>query len=67
MNKNHHVYFDNFFSFTTLLEHLEANKTGSVHFTDPQSIDYHEWTTQMEYLNGRLNGLPKWTPLNYLL
>ena len=27
MNKNHHVYFDNFFSSTTLLEHLEANKT----------------------------------------
>ena len=27
MNKNHHVYFDNFFSSTTLLEHLEANGT----------------------------------------
>ena len=25
MNKNHHVYFDNFFSSVTLLEHLEAN------------------------------------------
>ena len=27
MNKNHHVYFDNFFSSVTLLEHLEANGT----------------------------------------
>ena len=27
MNKNHHVYFDNFFSSLTLLEHLEANGT----------------------------------------
>ena len=27
MNKNHHVYFDNFFSSTTLLEHLEAHET----------------------------------------
>ena len=27
MNKNHHVYFDNFFSSTTLLEHLETNDT----------------------------------------
>ena len=29
-------------------------------------MDYHEWATQMDYLNGRLNGLPKWTTLNYL-
>ena len=27
MNKNHPVYFDNFFSSGTLLEHLEANGT----------------------------------------
>ena len=27
--KNHHVYFDNYFSSTTLLEHLEANKGKS--------------------------------------
>ena len=27
MNKNHHVYFDNFVSSVTLLEHLEANGT----------------------------------------
>ena len=27
MNKNHHVYFDNFFSSVTLLEHLETNDT----------------------------------------
>ena len=27
MNKNHPVYFDNFFSSVTLLEHLEANGT----------------------------------------
>ena len=27
MNKNHHVYFDNFFSSTKLLEHLESNST----------------------------------------
>ena len=35
---------------------------GSVHFADPQSMDYHDglpkWT---DYLNGLLNGLPKWT------
>ena len=31
---------------------------GLVHFNDPQSMDYHEWTTEMDYLNGRLNGLP---------
>ena len=36
---------------------------GLVHFTDPQSMDYHEWSTEMDYLNGRLNGLPKWTTL----
>ena len=36
-----------------------------VHFTDPQSMGYHEWTTEMDYLNGRLNGLPKWNTLNY--
>ena len=29
-------------------------------------MDYHEWTTEMDYLNGQLNGLPKWTTLNYL-
>ena len=29
-------------------------------------MEYHEWATQMDYLNGRLNGLPKWTTLNYL-
>lgn len=27
MNKNHHVYFDNFFSSVKLLEHLESNDT----------------------------------------
>ena len=27
MNKNHHVYFDNFFSSVTLLEQLETNDT----------------------------------------
>lgn len=27
MNKNHHIYFDNFFSSVTLLEHLETNGT----------------------------------------
>ena len=27
MNKNHHVYFDNFFSSTVLLEHLELQQT----------------------------------------
>lgn len=27
MNKNHHVYFDNFFSSVKLLEHLETNNT----------------------------------------
>ena len=25
MNKNHHVYFDKFFSSVTLLEHLQTN------------------------------------------
>ena len=25
---------------------------GLVHFTDPQSMDYHKWTTEMDYLNG---------------
>ena len=34
--------------------------------TDPQSLDYHEWTTEMDYLNGQLNGLPKWNTLNFL-
>ena len=34
-------------------------KLGLVHFTDPQSMDYHEWSTEMDYLDGRLNGLPK--------
>ena len=29
MNKHHHVYFDNFFSSTTLLEHLETNDTSA--------------------------------------
>ena len=45
---------------------LSTGGKGQVHFTDPQSMDYHEWATQMDYLNGRLNGLPKWTTLNYL-
>ena len=27
MNKNHHVYFDNFFSSLVLLEHLELQQT----------------------------------------
>ena len=27
LNKNHHVYFDNFFSSVKLLEHLETNDT----------------------------------------
>lgn len=27
MNRNHHVYFDNFFTTTKLLEHLESNDT----------------------------------------
>ena len=40
---------------------------GSVHFANPQSMDYLDglpkWT---DYLNGLLNGLPKWTTLNYL-
>ena len=27
MNRNHHVFFDNFFTSTKLLEHLEANDT----------------------------------------
>lgn len=27
MNRNHHVFFDNFFTLTKLLEHLEANDT----------------------------------------
>ena len=31
---------------------------GLVNFTDPQSMDYHEWTTEMDYLNGWLTGLP---------
>ena len=47
---------------------------GSVHFADPQSMDYHDgipkwtakWTAKVDYLNGLLNGLPKWTTLNYL-
>ena len=25
---------------------------GLVHFTYPQSMDYHKWTTEMDYLNG---------------
>ena len=40
--------------------------TGLVHFTDPQSMHYHAWTTETDYLNGWLNGLPKWSTLNYL-
>ena len=27
MNRNHHVFFDNFFTSTKLLEHLVANDT----------------------------------------
>ena len=45
----------------------KVSNDGLVHFTDPQPMDYHEWTTEMDYLNGRLNGLPKWTTLYYLL
>ena len=33
-------------------------KFGLVHFTEPQSMDYHKWTTEMDYPHGRLNGLP---------
>ena len=45
---------------------MDKGWTGLVHFTDPQSMDYHEWTTEMDYLNGQLNGLPKWNTLNCL-
>jgi len=40
-----------------------SNMAGLVHFTDPQSMDYHERTTVMDYLNGRLNGPPQTTHL----
>ena len=47
--------------------HSDVNKSiGLVHFTDPQSMDYHEWTTETDYLNGRLSGIPKWTTQLFL-
>ena len=41
--------------FTQTTFHSQINFTSSnglVHFTDPQSMDYHEWSTEMDYLNG---------------
>jgi len=37
-----------------------------VHFTEPQSMDCHVWAAEVDCLNGRLDGLPKWTALNCL-
>ena len=52
---------------TTTTEQRRQETFGSVNFTDPQSMDYLVWTTEMDYLNGKLNGLPKWNTLNYPL
>ena len=41
MNRNHHVFFDNFFTTTKLLEHLETNDTyacGTVRYNRKQGV-----------------------------
>ena len=37
--------------FNTELFVWETNNAGLVHFTDPKSMDYHKWTTE----------IPEWT------